>query len=47
MRVTRPSVVRTGLSKAAPAWALPAARANIRAAVAVVQPMPSGEWCGW
>ena len=44
--VTLPSVCRTGLPSARPVRALPAARANIAAAVTAVQTMPSTECRG-
>ena len=47
MVVTLPSVRRTGLSRARPVRALPAARANMTAAVAAVQAMPRPLWWGW
>gem|GEM_PF-3474356 len=40
-RVTRPSVARTGLPSCLPVRALPAASANMTAAVTAVQAMPS------
>ena len=44
---TRPSVASTGLPSAWPVRVLPAASANITAAVTAVHAMPSAECRGW
>ena len=44
--VTRPSVRSTGLSRARPVRAFPAASANITAAVTAVHTMPAAECRG-
>ena len=45
--VTRPSVCSTGLSRARPIRAFPAASVNITAAVTAVQMIPVRECPGW
>ena len=45
--VTRPSARSTGLSKAVPTLALPAAKVNMTTAVVAVHAIPRGLWCGW